>query len=396
MRTMSRKFTTTRGIVLIAVAALGALPLAACTPPLPPDVLAAQAENQITCQTGDQQVSVPDDFSGAMALVSSNLSGVCPEQTITDAPAEPPTKVTVVDHAPTAEELAAFTAATSCPTAPIVVPAFAYPVSLAYNIIGLEGLILPPDVLAGILSGSITSWEDPAIAAANDGVDLTGLPPITVLALENPSGSVEAMTTWLSKEAPTAWTAGPTGTLEAATTTYPTPADLMADLTITDGAVAVLPVFQAVNNSVPVASLPVKDVIVDPSDTGLAKVGASATTVTVDAAGNISATPAIGGVPTEGNLDLAAAKVVLGADQEVLGWPVLGYAHLIVCDDPSDPLPLSTAQYILRLAGQGGLETFGVTPLPEPIRIQTFTPLKVKVNPDASVAPSSSASPTAS
>jgi hypothetical protein len=39
----------------------------------------------------------------------------------------------------------------------------------------------------------------------------------------------------------------------------------------------------------------------------------------------------------------------------------------------------SAAQFLERLAGQGSLETFGVTPLPEPIRVQTFAPLKVVV-----------------
>ena len=82
-----------------------------------------------------------------------------------------------------------------------MVPAFGYGVALAYNIIGLEGLILTPQVTAKILDGTITSWEDPAIAEANPGVDLTGLPDVSVLALDHPNGSVEAMTAWLAQAA---------------------------------------------------------------------------------------------------------------------------------------------------------------------------------------------------
>jgi hypothetical protein len=68
---------------------------------------------------------------------------------------------------------------------------------------------------------------------------------------------------------------------------------------------------------------------------------------------------------------------------------------MMVCDDPNDPLPLSTAQYMVRLAGQGGFEASGVTPLPEPIRIQTFAPLKVTIATDgATIAPIGSASTT--
>jgi len=100
------------------------------------------------------------------------------------------------------------------------------------------------------------------------------------------------------------------------------------------------------------------------------------------------ASPAVGGVPVEGNFDLAASKIVLAEGQPLIGWPIVGVAHLMICDDPSDPLPLSTSQYMLRLAGQGGFESFGVTPLPEPIRLQTFAPLKVTVPTDgATIAP---------
>ena len=376
---MSRQSVRVRGIALTSFLVAGSIALAGCTPPLPPDVLAARAENQITCQTGDQPVTLPEEFTGAMLGVSANLQGVCPEQTISELLPGEAAKVEVTSAAPTAEQLAAFQE--TCPTTPIVVPAFAYPVSLAYNIIGLEGMIFTPEVIAQILNGTITSWEDPAIAEANPGIDLTGLPEIAILGLDAPSGAVSAMTSWLAAEAPEAWLAGAVDVLPTTTATFPTTTDLMAELTLNEGGVAV---FQAVNNAVPVGTLPVQDLVIGPDDSGLAKVGAGATTLTVDeATGNITATPAIGGVPVEGNFDLAASKVVLAEGQPLIGWPVMGMAHLMVCDDGTDPLPLSTAQYILRLAGQGGLETFGLTPLPEPIRIKTFTPLKVVVNPDA-------------
>ena len=376
---MPRMTMITRGIVLVAVCAAA---VTACTPPLPPDVLAAQAENTIVCQSGSQNVSMPDDFAGAMSLVNGNLSGVCVDQSITEVlPGEPAT-LQVIDHAPTTDDIAAFKQ--NCPTNPIVVPAFGYAVGLAYNIIGLDGLVLTPEVIAGMLSGAITSWEDPKIAEANAGIDLTGLPPIAIAALDAPSGAVEAMTTWLSKAAPKDWTSGPTATLANATTTFPTAIDLMGELTAMEGTIAVVPVVSAATNAVPVASLPVQDLVIAPDDTQSQKIGLGATTITKDEAGNLLASPAVGGVPVEGNLDLAASKVVLAEGQPVLGWPVMGVAHLVVCDDPKDPLPLSTAQYVVRLAGQGGFETFGVTPLPEPIRIQTFAPLKVTVAPPSS------------
>ena len=93
----------------------------------------------------------------------------------------------------------------------------------------------------------------------------------------------------------------------------------------------------------------------------------------------IAAAPAVGGIPDDEIFDLAASKIILQEDQPVVGWPILGTGHLLVCDDAADPLPLSVAQYSLRLAGEGALETYGLTPLPEPVRIKTFEPLKVTV-----------------
>jgi phosphate transport system substrate-binding protein len=388
VRTMPRSLSV-RGIVLTASAAMGVLALAACTPPLPPDVLAAQAESQITCQSGEVQVAVPVGFTGAMDSVGLALSGVCPEQTVLEVPEEQAAPVRLVGHAPTTAEVEAFAAA-SCPAGtPIVVPAFAYPVTLAYNVIGLEGVVMTPEIVAGILDGSITSWEDPAILALNEGFDFTGLPEFAVMSVETDQPSVEAMTTWLTEEAPEAWPAGVTGTLPG-TQTFPTEADLLAEMTLADSTVAVLPIFTAINNALASANLTVtledgSQAVITSDDVQGYKIGSGATTVTTDAAGSMFASPSVGGIPDPAVFDLSQSKVVLSEGQPLAGWPVNAYAHLIVCDDPADPKALSFAQYLVRLAGQGSLEGFGVTPLPEPIRFQTFTPLKVTVDPNAIV-----------
>lgn len=370
---MPRKTITIRGIVLVAVATMA---VAACTPPLPPDVLAAQAEDAITCQAGNLEVQVPEDFLGSMDAVGTALGGVCPDQTVSESTDKADAKLQLIDRAPTAGDVAAFTA-DACPTGQvIVVPAFGYAVALSYDIIGLEGIVLTPQAIAGMLNGTVTSWEDPLITGPNADYDLTLLPEIAVLSLEGPQGAVEAMTAWLTAEDPATWTDGVTGTLSTGTP-FATQQELLDELTLMEGTAAVLPAFTAVNVGMPVAAVPVGDLVISPDDTQLLKVGIAATTVTVDEAGNMLASPAIGGVPVEGNFDLASSKIVLAEGQPLVGWPIMGMAHMMVCDDPADPLPLATAQYVVRLAGQGSLETFGVTPLPEPVRVQTFVPLKV-------------------
>lgn len=258
--------------------------------------------------------------------------------------------------------------------------------SVLLAVIGLEGLVLTAEVVAGILNGSITAWEDPAITDANEGFDLSGLPDIEVYTVDQDRGSVQAMTTWLSEEAPQSWSEG---TLERlpGNINFGSSFEMTEELAFMEGAVAVLPVFEAFNAFVPTAAFPVtygddgaqEELIAFPDDPQLAKIGSGAMALSVDDQGNIAATPAVGGIPDDEIFDLAASKIILQEDQPVIGWPVLGTGHLLVCDDPADPLPLSVAQYSLRLAGQGALETYGLTPLPEPVRIKTFEPLKVTV-----------------
>ena len=386
---MSRSSAKVRGIVLTSSLVTTISLLAACTPPMPPDVLAARAESQIVCGTGNLDVATPGQFAGSMDSVGAALNSVCPEQLTTEVQIGEPASVKLVERTPKQELVSEFQAA-SCPNDNvIVIPAFAYPVTIAYNVVGLEGLVFTPEAVAAILKGEVTSWEDPLIADANPDYDLTLLPEIAVMSLETPDGSVEAMTTWLTQQVPNVWTEGVTGTL-AVGQKFTTQEDLLLEMTSVESSIAVLPIFTAFNNQLATANLPVKgtdangkeiDTVVTTDDVQLYKVGSGATTITTDEAGSIFASPATGGFPVEGNFDLASSKIVLGEDQGLVGWPVEGYAHLLICDSGDDSaLPLLFAQYLVRLAGQGSLESFGLTPMPEPIRVQTFTPLRVTVN----------------
>jgi phosphate transport system substrate-binding protein len=284
----------------------------------------------------------------------------------------------------------------------IEIPAFGYQVTVGFNVIGLEGLLFTPEAVAGVLNGTVTSFEDPLIAEPNEGYDLSGLPEITVLALDTPQGSVEAMTAWLTQQVPDQWTKGVVGTVEGAET-FATTQELLDAMLMSDATLAILPTTTVISAGLAPASLPAylptddgqkgELVTISPDDTQLAKVGAGATVVTADDAGNLTASPAIGGIPNPDSFDLAASKVVLQEGQPLAGWPVVAVAHALICDSADNPLPLSFGQFLVRLAGQGSLEGFGFVPLPEPVRFQTFTPLKVTINTDAPVDPSATESP---
>ena len=57
---------------------------------------------------------------------------------------------------------------------PIQVPAYVSPIAVVFNLEGVDSLNLSAPVISNIFNGTIKTWDDPAIAELNDGVDLPG------------------------------------------------------------------------------------------------------------------------------------------------------------------------------------------------------------------------------
>ena len=81
------------------------------------------------------------------------------------------------------------------------------PVALAYNLAGVEKLVVNSDVLAKIFTGRITTWNDPAIAALNPGVALPDT-KITPIYRSDSSGTTDNFQKYLTAAAPQSWTKG--------------------------------------------------------------------------------------------------------------------------------------------------------------------------------------------
>jgi len=77
-------------------------------------------------------------------------------------------------------------------------PTVAGAVAVAYNLQGVDKLKLDGNVLTGIFTGLITKWNDPAIAALNDGVSLPDV-NITVAHRSDGSGTSNIFTNYLTK-----------------------------------------------------------------------------------------------------------------------------------------------------------------------------------------------------
>ncbi len=81
--------------------------------------------------------------------------------------------------------------------APLIhVPTALGAVVVIYNVPGVTDLSLDADTIAGIFLGTITNWNDPAIAALNSGVTLPDM-PITVVHRSDGSGTTNAWTAYL-------------------------------------------------------------------------------------------------------------------------------------------------------------------------------------------------------
>jgi phosphate transport system substrate-binding protein len=87
----------------------------------------------------------------------------------------------------------------------IEIPDYISPIAIVYNLKGVESLQLDPETLAKIFNQEITSWDDPAIAKDNPGVELPGT-RITPVNRSDESGTTENFVDYLSKVAPSIWT----------------------------------------------------------------------------------------------------------------------------------------------------------------------------------------------
>lgn len=97
-------------------------------------------------------------------------------------------------------------AAKTCGSPAWNLPMVTGPVAVAYNVDGVDKLVLTPKVAAGIFSGKIKTWNDPAIAAVNKDAKLPG-DPIKVFFRSDESGTTENFTKYLNAAAAAEWPA---------------------------------------------------------------------------------------------------------------------------------------------------------------------------------------------
>ena len=89
-------------------------------------------------------------------------------------------------------------------------PNYISPIAVIFNLEGVDELNLTPATIAGIFTGAITTWNDPAIAADNPDATLPAT-AITPVHRADDSGTTDNFTDYLFQTAGDVWTSEPDG-----------------------------------------------------------------------------------------------------------------------------------------------------------------------------------------
>jgi ABC-type phosphate transport system substrate-binding protein len=175
-------------LVATGLAILVTLGLAACDPPMPPELLASQAEQTVTCVDGELTVATPTAISDVMDGWASSLTGACAGTTVVKLDG--------------ANETAQAIISMDGQISPSCVPFAEFPIAIdggvvAYVLADAPTLNLTPQNIQDIFSGKVTNWSDPSLSAANpDAV----LPDLAINLVGGPQQiAVDALTGWFKK-----------------------------------------------------------------------------------------------------------------------------------------------------------------------------------------------------
>lgn len=230
------------------------------------------------------------------------------------------------------------------------IPMVTGPIAIAFNVKGIDKLVLTPAVAADIFSGKITSWDDAAIAALNKDANLPAT-PIKVFFRSDESGTTENFTKYLKAAAAENWTADPAKKWTGAGEGKEKSAGVSEGVKSTDGGITYVEWSYAKDNKLGVASI---------------DNGGGAVELTGEAVGKaVAAAEQVG----QGN-DLALKLDY--ATKEAGAYPILLVTYEIVCSKNKDAEKGKNIKaFLSHFASsdvQKGLEEIGYAPLPSEVQ----------------------------
>jgi len=316
--------------------------VSACTPPMPPDVLAAIAEQEVTCIPGEVKVGVDAETSPLIQSAIDLYITSCELSTVTLVQDSADADIVIFDN--TAARLPI------CSTSVAAVPLVVEGAGIALNYSGATSLNFDAEVLSKIYSGQITDWADPAIAALNPESELISL-PIVLMGPNLVNSSILSFEQWMKNLGASDFqvkVAQPAETLE----------QLVESFTTTDGALGIFPADLINNNAFTVGSVAVPE-------------GSAVFDIeTMTSAGTQVKSELNGDVLTatfDPSIAVAAAE---GTDSVSIPWQAISWLNLAICKpDDVNIGARAFARFLLRQDAQGQFSVLGFVPLEESLRL---------------------------
>ncbi|KAA0916483.1 phosphate ABC transporter substrate-binding protein PstS [Dietzia sp. ANT_WB102] len=239
-------------------------------------------------------------------------------------------------------------------------PAVFGPIAIAYNLDGVD-VSLSADTLAKIFSGEITTWNDTAIAAENQGTELPDQ-PITVIFRSDESGTTDNFQKYLEAAAPDSWTGGAGKTFNGGTGEGSRGNEgVSAAVAQTPGTITYTEWSYAKNLGLAMVDL------ITPADAEGVELNAETAGTTID-----SAT-----LKNEGSNDLVIDTSSFYVPEAAGAYPLIMPTYEIVCSTYGDPETAAAVKSFLNVAVsedvQAQLEDEGYIPVPDAFREKLVT-----------------------
>ena len=365
---MTMKLLTSRAKLAVAVAALATLSLAACGSDPPTSATGSSSESGSANASG---LACP---SGKLSAEGSSAQNDAITETIASYGAECGDKATIEynptgsgagiksfynglvdfagsDSALKSEEVDGVVetekAKERCQGNPAWnLPMVVGPIAFAYNVDGLDKLVLNAEVLSEIFNGTITTWNDDKIAKLNSGASLPA-DKITVFFRSDESGTTENATKFLAAAGNGAWTKEPgkawTGTGEGKNKS----SGVAEGVTSTKNSISYMEWSYAKTNNLKMAQL---------------DNGNGAVELTAESVGKAVDEAEVKGSGNDLSLSVKYTDTAAGA------YPALLVTYEIVCskglDAEKTALVKDFLTYFSSESAQSSLEELGYAPLP--------------------------------
>jgi phosphate transport system substrate-binding protein len=232
------------------------------------------------------------------------------------------------------------------------------PIAFAYNVDGVDKLVLNGQLLSEIFNGTIKTWNDAKIAKLNSGVSLPSS-PITVFFRSDESGTTENATKFLAAAGNGAWKKEPAKTWTGSGEGKNKSAGVAEAVTSTKNSISYMEWSYAKDNKLGVAQI----------DNGNGPVE-----LTGDSVSKAVGEAQVKGSGNDLALSLKYTDTASGA------YPALLVTYEIVCSKGLDPAKTALVKdfltYFASQQTQGTLQDLGYAPVPDELLTKVQASIK--------------------